>query len=129
MRWDLVIGVTLALLATLVTVLWMQARREKLGPLDRASERAGFAFILPWVIGFVALTAGPMVVSLILSFTKWSAMTPMGDAMGVGVANYRQMMVADEKFWRSLSVTLKFVALAVPLSQIAALGVAVLMNT
>ncbi|MEA2709549.1 MAG: multiple sugar transport system permease protein [Phycisphaerales bacterium] len=129
LRWDLILSVTLAALATLIALLWMRARREKLGPLDRASERAGFSFILPWLIGFLALTAGPMVVSLILSFTKWSAMTPMADALGVGGANYKQMLFADERFRQSLRVTVWFVALAVPLGQIAALGVAVLMNT
>ena len=70
MRWDLIIGVDARGVATLLAVLWMRARREQLGPLDRATERAGFAFILPWLIGFVALTVGPMVVSLLLSFTQ-----------------------------------------------------------
>ena len=30
-----------------------------------------------------------MVVSLLLSFTKWTAMTPMGDALSRRLANYR----------------------------------------
>jgi multiple sugar transport system permease protein len=71
--------------------LWAKARRERLGPLDRSQERAGFAFIAPWLIGFFALTLGPMVVSLLLSFTKWSAMSPMSNAQAVGLANYKQM--------------------------------------
>ena len=95
MRWDLILSATAAVVATLIAVLWMRARRERLGPLDRATERAGFAFILPWLIGFVALTAGPMLCSLVLSFSKWSAMTPMSEALGVGGANYKQAFVAD----------------------------------
>jgi ABC-type sugar transport system permease subunit len=91
-------------------------------------ERAGFTFIVPWIVGFTALTLGPMVVSLLLSFTKWSAMTPMGDALSVGAANYRQMFSNDPKFYQSLKVTIIFVALAVPFSQISALAVAMLMN-
>src|SRR5207249_4763674 len=62
MRWDLVVFATIAVLAALVTVLWWRARRERLGSLDRATERTGYAFILPWLIGFLALTLGPMVV-------------------------------------------------------------------
>src|SRR5439155_17309124 len=71
---------------------------------------------------------GPMVVSRLLSFTKWSAMAPMSNAQAVGLANYRQMFVADDVFAQSLKVTLYFVVLAVPVSQALALAIAVLMN-
>ncbi|MEO6437021.1 MAG: extracellular solute-binding protein [Tepidisphaeraceae bacterium] len=128
MRWGLIATVTLTALAGVMAILWWRARREKLGAIDRASERAGFAFILPWLIGFIALTLGPMIVSLLLSFSKWSAMTPMSDALGVGSANYRQLFTNDGRFYQSLKVTIYFVVLAVPLSQLAALGVALLMN-
>src|SRR5262245_66624840 len=59
MRWDVVVAVTLGLLVTMVFALALKARREHLGPLDRAQERAGFAFIMPWLVGFLALTMGP----------------------------------------------------------------------
>ncbi|HYO09617.1 MAG TPA: extracellular solute-binding protein [Tepidisphaeraceae bacterium] len=127
-RWDVVGFSALSVLAALAALLWWRARREHLGPLDRAIERTGYAFILPWVIGFVALTLGPMVVSLLLSFTRWSGMTPISGALGVGTANYRELFTRDEKFYQSLWVTLHFVLLSVPLSQAAALAVAVLMN-
>jgi multiple sugar transport system permease protein len=129
MRWNRIIGATLAGLTTAVFALWARARRERLGPLDRAQERAGFAFIAPWLIGFIALTLGPMVVSLLLSFTKWSAMSSMGDAQAVGLANYGQIFTADELFVQSLKVTLYFVVLAVPVSQALALAIALLMNS
>jgi multiple sugar transport system permease protein len=128
MRWNIVLAAGLALCATLTGVLWWRAHRERMGPLDRAQERAGFAFILPWVIGFLLLTLGPMLVSLLLSFTKWGAMTPISEARAVGTANYAHLFAADPKFIKSLRVTLLFVAMVVPLSQVAALGVAVLMN-
>ena len=45
-------------LLALVTVLWWRARREKArARLDRSMQHAGYAFILPWIIGFIALTA------------------------------------------------------------------------
>jgi multiple sugar transport system permease protein len=128
MRWDVVIGVSLVVLAGLVSCLWVKARMERLGPLDRAQERAGYAFILPWLIGFLLLTLGPMICSLLLSFTQWTGLTPMSDALGVGAANYREMVAHDGKFYQSLKVTAVFVLLAVPLSQAAALAVAILMN-
>jgi len=110
-------------------VVWWQARRQKLGPLGRATERTGYAFILPWLIGFIALTFGPMVCSLILSFTQWGALTPMRDARSVGGANYAQLFSADPKFYLSVRLTFYYVILVVPLLQIAAIAVAMLLNT
>ena len=129
MPWTTVMLITGAIGVTLAAVLYTRARREKLGPLDRAQERAGFAFIAPWLIGFALLTIGPMIASLLLSFSRWSGMTPIGTAEGVGVANYRQLFFADPTFVQSLKVTGYYVLLAVPISQVLALAVALLMNT
>ena len=127
-RWTPIVLVGGAgLLATLGLLAW-KARRETLGPLDRRTERAGFSFIAPWVLGFAALTLGPMVLSLVLSFTRWSAMGPLGSAEWVGGANYAELLGYDDTFVQSLKVTLYYVVLAVPLTQAAALGVALLMN-
>ena len=128
MRWNAILGVTVAIIATIVLVLVMRARKERLGPIDRTQERAGWTFILPWLIGFLALALGPMVMSLLLSFSRWSAMVPIGAADSVGTANYHQIL-ADGSFYKSLKVTLYFVILAVPIGQIAALAVALLMNS
>lgn len=127
-RWPLVLGLTAAGIATAVLLLVLKARSERLGPLDRAQERAGFAFILPWLVGFILLTAGPMVLSLLLAFSQWTAMTPVADAKWVGTANYRQLFTTDPTFYKSLQVTLYFVVLSVPVTQVAALAVALLMN-
>jgi multiple sugar transport system permease protein len=129
MNWSLVVSVAAALLVTIVFVLWYRARGEKLGPLDRAQERSGFAFIAPWLIGFFCLTLGPMLVSLLLSFTKWTGMTPMSDARAVGLANYKELLTNAPAFTISLRVTAYYVLLGVPVSQIAALAVALLMNS
>jgi len=128
MRWDVIGALAAGAIAVLVGLLWWRASREKLGPLDRAQQRTGFLFIAPWLIGFVLLTAGPMIVSLLLSFSKWSAMTSMADAESVGIANYQQLIMRDPTFWQSLKVTGYFMLLAVPISQLAALAVALLMN-
>jgi multiple sugar transport system permease protein len=128
MRWDVVLWATAAALVTLVALAWWRSRAERLGPLDRSMQRTGYLFILPWVLGFLALTLGPMVVSLLLSFTRWGGLSPMGDALAVGTANYRELFTRDRNFWDALRVTAWFVVLVVPLSQVAALGVAVLMN-
>lgn len=127
-NWKAVGLVVAAAAATAVTLIWLKVRRERLGPLDRAQQRAGFAFISPWVIGFVLLTIGPMVLSLILAFSKWTAMTPLADAEYVGGANFIHLFTFDETFGKSLWLTFYYVLLGVPLTQIAALAVALLMN-
>lgn len=127
-NWKLSLGLTAGIIATVVAALFVKARREKLGAIDRATERAGFGFIGLWMFGFFCLTAGPMVLSLLLSFSQWGALTPVGDAKWVGAANYRQLVVADPTFYQSLRVTIYFVILAVPISQVLALAVALLMN-
>ena len=55
-------------------------------------------------------------------------MQPMSEAQSVGTANYREMFLRDPQFYQSLKVTAYFVILVVPISQITALAVAVLMN-
>ncbi|HSV14911.1 MAG TPA: extracellular solute-binding protein, partial [Tepidisphaeraceae bacterium] len=128
MRWNIVLSITIGLLVTLFAALWWRARGERLGALDRAQERAGWSFIAPWVIGFLALTLGPMIASLLLSFTHWSAMSPISEADSVGAANYKQLFTHDQTFLHSLNVTVYYVLLAVPIGQAAALAVAMLMN-
>lgn len=129
MPWRWIVSLTILVVGTILLVMWWRIRRSPLGPLDRSTERAGWAFILPWVIGFLALTLGPMVVSLLLSFAQWTGMTSMGTASVVGLTNYTQLLAHDQTFYQSLKVTLVFVVLAVPIGQVASLAVALLMNT
>lgn len=128
MRWDVVMTIVVTLGVAMISAVWWRARRQRLGPLDKTTERAGWLFILPWFIGFVALTAGPMIVSFLLSFTRWTAMTPISSAESVGLANFHQLFAADPTFYKSLQVTGYFVLLSVPIGQVAALAVALLMN-
>jgi multiple sugar transport system permease protein len=128
MPWRTILLVTIGVLGAAAAALWYQARREEIGVLDKRAERAGWLFISPWLIGFLALTLGPMVASLLFSMTRWTAMSPVASADYVGLDNYRHMWSYDRSFWHSMKVTVYYVALAVPASQVLALGVALLMN-
>ncbi|MEM1165563.1 MAG: extracellular solute-binding protein [Planctomycetota bacterium] len=124
------IVVTVALgLGLAVTVCWAVIRRERLGRLGRREERTGWLFISPWVIGFLAFVLGPMIASLILSFTRWTAMAPLGAAEWVGLDNYRYLFSHDPTFGQSVWITVYYVVLMVPIGQVAALAVALLMNS
>jgi multiple sugar transport system permease protein len=85
---------------------------------------AGFLFILPWLLGFLVFTAGPMVFSLYLSFTKYNLST----MEWVGTRNYERLLTEEPLFWKSLQVTVTYAVFAVPLGIIGSLALAVLLN-
>jgi len=96
-------------------------------PTGRRPRRrlAGYAFLSPWLIGFVLLTVGPMLASLYLSFTDYPILSP---PKWVGLANYQRLLTDDPRFLSSLRVTFTYVLVSVPLSVLVALLVAVLLN-
>lgn len=83
-----------------------------------------YLFITPWIIGFVLFIVGPIIASLGLSFTDYDIMLP--PAL-VGLGNYQEIFV-DPLFYTSLYNTFYIVILAVPLSMMAAFGLAMLLN-
>lgn len=87
----------------------------------------GLLFISPWVLGFLAFTMIPMVASLVLSFTDFDPRSP-AQTRFVGLDNYVRM-TRDPVLLRSLAVTLRFVLVLVPATMIAALGIAILVNS
>jgi multiple sugar transport system permease protein len=89
-----------------------------------AENRAGYAFLLPWLAGFIAFTVGPIVAIFVLSFTKYTLLRP---PQWVGLANYHQLM-SDPNYRASVTVTGTYVLVAVPATLAAALAVAVLLN-
>ncbi|WP_434121913.1 carbohydrate ABC transporter permease [Salinicoccus roseus] len=85
----------------------------------------GYIFILPWIIGFLGLTLGPLLFSLVGSFTNYNVTSRMDF---IGFANYKEVFMYDDLFWTSLYNTLYFVAFSVPLTTIAAILISTLMN-
>lgn len=97
----------------------------------RASRRRrrdallGYLFISPAIVGLVLLIGYPMVSSLYHSFTAWNGLTP---ARWIGLQNYVQLFTKDPEFWPSLTVTLVWVAVSVPVTLAAGLALALLVN-
>lgn len=85
---------------------------------------AGYLFILPWIVGFLALTLGPIIASLYFSFTNYQLVKP---PVWTGLANYERLL-NDKLFWQSMQVTATYVAVSVPLGLVLSFGVALLMN-
>ncbi len=85
----------------------------------------GYLFAAPWLIGFVVLMAFPLFYSLYLSFTN--ATTTSISTQWRGISYYKTIL-ADPVFWGSVSNTLKFVLLSVPLNLLFSLYLALLLN-
>lgn len=86
--------------------------------------RDGYLFILPWILGFIIFTAGPMLASLYISFTRWEMVTP---SVWVGPAQYVKLF-NDDRFWLSLYNTSYYVFIGVPLHLFMALLAALAVN-
>jgi multiple sugar transport system permease protein len=87
-----------------------------------AENLSGFAFISPWLIGFLAFTAVPILFSLYYSFTEYDI---LASPIFNGLHNFRRMM-GDELFWQSLSVTFFYAFVSVPLRLVFAFFIALL---
>lgn len=91
----------------------------------RNDNLAGYAFISPFIIGFLCFTVIPMGASLLLSFTNYDLFTT---PQWIGLDNYKTMLTDDEKYWGSLKVTFYYVLAGVPLRLAFALFIAVILN-
>ena len=87
-------------------------------------NKAGYLFLLPWLIGLAVITIGPMIASLYLSFTDYSLIQA---PEFIGVENYVRML-SDERLHNSLKVTFIYVFVSTPLQLIVALAIALLLN-
>ncbi len=125
----MVIGVTALLVVIGFAVLaiklafWMKNERR----MVRAEAWAGFASVLPWVIGFVVFTLGPIIASLILSFCDYDVLHP---ARWAGVSNYISLATLDRSFiLKSIRNALYLAMFGIPLGMVTSLSMAMLLNT
>ena len=98
--------------------------RSSRSRISRKENRAGLLFALPWLIGLVVFLIGPIIASVLLSFTNWNLISP---ARWVGLENYRDMIHSRE-FWQSIKVTLFYASMSVPLYLVLGLSLAILLN-
>ena len=104
-----------------------RARRWFSGFRERETWTA-YLFILPWVFGFLCLTAGPMFASLYFSFTDYGVQQIAGfeETRRVGLENYRTLL-DDPKVLTSLKNTFVFTIMMVPAKMAVALALAMIL--
>lgn len=94
------------------------------GSYFRSQWKEGLICALPWLIGFILFTGGPILFSLIISFCRFDI---LNDAVFTGVNNYKVMFTGDELFAKSFFNTLFMVA-GVPIGMAVGLGIAILLT-
>ena len=102
----------------------MQKRIRTRTSLEKKENIAGYLFLLPWFLGLIVFTAGPVISSLYLSFTNYNL---IGLPNWIGLQNYVKMF-QDPDWWDAVRVTLLYVVLSVPLKLVFALLVALLLK-
>ena len=95
--------------------------------LSRRETLLGLAFISPWIVGFVLLTAIPMIATLVFTFTN-IRLNQDQPLRFVGLENYQEML-SDPKTWDALIVTLRYAAFAVPFFLLLPFALAMLLNS
>ena len=100
-------------------------RKHRLSATTLGENFAGWLMALPFVLGIILWTLGPMAYSAYLSFTDWDLFNP---AKWIGLDNYREMFAAEET-WIALRVTTVYAVTSIPLRIALGLVVALLLNT
>jgi multiple sugar transport system permease protein len=99
--------------------------RFRMGNAAR-EEITGWLFALPWVIGFLLFTAGPMLYSLYTSFTRYNIIRA---PVWTGLVNYRNLFSADPFFGTALYNTFWMVIVKTPIVMALAIAIALLLNS
>lgn len=83
-----------------------------------------YSFIAPNFLGFAIFTLGPILFAFALAFMHWDGSNPIEFA---GLDNFWRLM-GDRAFFTAFWNTILYTALAVPLTIVCALGLAMLLN-
>ena len=85
----------------------------------------GWLFALPAIIGFVVFDIGPMLASVLISFTEWNGVTP---PKWIGLSNYEEIVFRDDLFKLSMRITTIFAFVSIPLNLVTGFLLALLLN-
>ncbi len=98
--------------------------RHPMSRLMRREAIDGYIFILPWLLGFLIWTAGPMIASVILSLMRWDLFS---DPTWNGIRNFQELFrnpLVGIAFYNTAFYTF----LSVPINLTTALATALLLN-
>ena len=112
-----------------VTSMGKAPKRKKIASLDRRKARAGWFFVLPFIIGFAIIYLPMVYESIMLSFHKIVQGSGTGyNTEFVGWTNYVNALTDDADFVKTLVSGLKKLAFDIPAILIFSLFMAVMLN-
>lgn len=91
----------------------------------KSDNKVAYAFILPWIIGFICFTLFPIIFMVQQSLTNRKL---NGVSKFIGLTNYKNMF-RSSVFWNSLRVTIFFTIVMVVVTTIWAIIMALLLNS
>lgn len=101
--------------------------RKKPSLLERNENLAGFAFLSLNLLGYMLFKLVPILMALILSFSKWNFISGIKGIKFIGLENYRQLF-SDPVFLTSFVNTIIYAIALVPVSIFLALVLGGLLN-
>jgi len=104
-------------------------KRKRYASLDKRKSRAGWFFVLPFVLSFLILYVPIIFESIRLSFYRMRPIIGGGfELEPVGFLNYQEALFVDPDFVRTLTSGLQQLAFDIPAIVIFSLFMAVLLN-
>lgn len=121
----LILAIVLALLLAAGVYLTRWSARHTRATRQEAA--AGFGFVTLWMVGFLLFTAGPIIVSFVLSFCDYDVLHP---ARYAGLSNYYNLVTLDREYLTKALLNAAYLgAIGVPLGMMTSLAMAMLLNT
>ncbi len=105
-----------------------KGKRRKSVPYEVRKQRAGYVFILPWILGFLFFFAEPMVESIIFSFSDVTAGQTGLVTKFVGLANYKMVLIKTDEFLRYLWTAVVNMLSEIAIIPLFSLFIALLLN-
>lgn len=97
----------------------------KINRFNKQQAIFGILFMMPWFIGFIIFGLYPMIMSIYYSLCRYDVLRI---PQFIGFGNYEKLIFEDPYFWTSISNTLIYTVLRVPLCIIGSLLLAILVN-
>jgi multiple sugar transport system permease protein len=110
------------------TSSWKEKGVRRSGRIHKALRKnlQAYLFVAPWILSLLIFTAYPILASFYFALTTYTVLNP---PQWVGLENFSVMFRTDPLYWKSVWNTTYYSFLSVPLGQIVALGLALLLNS
>lgn len=92
--------------------------------IARREARWAWTFVTPTLLGLLFFTLGPFIFAIYISLTDWNL---LGSPKWVGLDNFKELF-HDQVFWTAWVNTVYYTGVSVPLSMVAGLAIALLVN-